>query len=113
MRVISHGAFNLCPSETCNPEGGGAGHCEVPAAAPVRPVEFYPYPEIPAGAVETGKRLVAAAGLDVAGIEYLEAGGRRVFYDINANSNLRKPIGEAFGFDPFDRVADWLASQLG
>ena len=23
MRVISHGAFNLCPSEACNPEGGG------------------------------------------------------------------------------------------
>ena len=30
MRVVSHGAFNLCPSETCNPEGGG-GHCEIPA----------------------------------------------------------------------------------
>jgi hypothetical protein len=23
--------------------------------------------------------------------------GRRIFYDVNANSNLRKPIGEAFG----------------
>jgi hypothetical protein len=23
MRVISNGAFNLCPSEVCNPEGGG------------------------------------------------------------------------------------------
>ena len=35
MRVVSHGAFNLCPSESCNPErraftvraaGGAAGH---------------------------------------------------------------------------------------
>jgi glutathione synthase/RimK-type ligase-like ATP-grasp enzyme len=112
MRVVSHGAFNLCPSEACNPEGGGAGHCEVPAAAPVKPVEFYPYPEIPAEAVETGKGLVAAGGLDVGGIEYLESGGRRIFYDVNANSNLRKPIGEAFGFDPFDRVAEWLRSQI-
>jgi glutathione synthase/RimK-type ligase-like ATP-grasp enzyme len=112
MRVVSHGAFNLCPSEACNPEGGVAGQCEVAPAAATRPVEFYPYPEIPAEAVETGKRLVGAGGLDVAGIEYLEIDGRRIFYDVNANSNLRKPIGEAFGFDPFDRVAEWLQSQV-
>jgi glutathione synthase/RimK-type ligase-like ATP-grasp enzyme len=112
MRVVSHGAFNLCPSEACNPEGGGMGHCEVPASAPLKPVEFYPYPEIPAEAIQTGKRLVAAGGLDVAGIEYLETDGRQIFYDINANSNLRKPIGDAFGFDPFDRVAEWLQSQI-
>jgi glutathione synthase/RimK-type ligase-like ATP-grasp enzyme len=112
MRVVSHGAFNLCPSEACNPEGGETGHCDVPAAAPVKPVEFYPYREVPAEAVALGKQLVAAGGLDVAGIEYLEMNGRRIFYDVNANSNLRKPIGEAFGFDPFDRVAEWLESQL-
>jgi glutathione synthase/RimK-type ligase-like ATP-grasp enzyme len=112
MRVVSYGAFNLCPSEACNPEVGGAGHCDVPLAAPVKPVEFYPYHEIPAEAVETGRRLVEAGGLDVAGIEYLEMNGRRIFYDVNANSNLRKPIGEAFGFDPFDRVAEWLESQI-
>jgi glutathione synthase/RimK-type ligase-like ATP-grasp enzyme len=113
MRVVSHGAFNLCPSETCNPEGGGDGHCDVPPSPQAKPVEFYPYPEIPAEAVETGKRLVTAGGLDVAGIEYLEIDGRRIFYDVNANSNLRKPIGEAFGFDPFDRVAEWLEAQIG
>jgi len=113
MRVVSHGAFNLCPSEVCNPEDGAAtAHCEVPASAPLKPVEFYPYPEIPAEAVHTGKRLVEAGGLDVAGIEYLEVSGRRIFYDVNANSNLRKPIGQAFGFDPFERVAEWLESQI-
>jgi glutathione synthase/RimK-type ligase-like ATP-grasp enzyme len=112
MRVVSHGAFNLCPSEVCNPADGGAGHCEIPAAAPVKPVEFYPYAEVPAEAVDAGKRLASAGGLDVGGIEYLESGGRRIFYDVNANSNLRKPIGEAFGFDPFDRVAAWLEGQV-
>jgi hypothetical protein len=112
MRVVSHGAFNLCPSEACNPEGGGASHCEIPAATPAKPVEFYPYPEVPADAVAAGRRLVHAGGLDVGGIEYLDSGGRRIFYDVNANSNLRKPIGEAFGFDPFDRVAQWLESEL-
>src|SRR5579863_9295427 len=30
MRVISHGAFNLCPSEACNPVGGAEPACVVP-----------------------------------------------------------------------------------
>src|SRR5207302_6189500 len=112
MRVVSHGAFNLCPSEACNPEGGGESHCEV-AAAPARPVEFFPYAEVPAEAVAMGERIMAAGGLDLGGIEYLEArDGRRIFYDVNANSNLRAPIGQAFGFDPFERVADFLVSQI-
>jgi hypothetical protein len=113
MRVVSHGAFNLCPSEACNPEGGGDSHCEVPATRPARPVEFFPYPGVPAIAVETGRRLAAEGGLDVCGIEYLEArDGRLIFYDINANSNLRTPIGQAFGFDPFERVADYLERKI-
>ena len=114
MRVKTHGRFNLCPSPVCNPDDGD-GMCEVPAAYPVAapPVEFFPYPEVPADAVETAKRIVRAARLDVGGIEYLETDdGRRVFYDINANSNLRPSVAAAFGFDPFERVVDFLASQL-
>src|SRR4029077_7694798 len=69
MRVVSHGAFNLCPSEVCNPEDGPA-ECALPQA---KPVEFYPYPEVPPTAVEAGRKLMAAGGLDVGGIEYLES----------------------------------------
>jgi glutathione synthase/RimK-type ligase-like ATP-grasp enzyme len=113
MRVISHGAFNLCPSEVCNPEGGGDSQCAIPDAAPARPVEFYPYPEVPAEGVAMGEKIMSAGGLDVGGIEYLEAkDGRRIFYDVNANSNLRAPIGQAFGFDPFERVVDYLERQI-
>src|SRR5579871_129581 len=113
MRVISHGAFNLCPSEACNPEGGGDSHCTIPEQAPAKPVEFYPYAEVPAAAVEMGERIMASGGLDVGGIEYLEAAdGRLIFYDINANSNLRAPIGQAFGFDPFERVVDYLQRTI-
>ena len=112
MRVVSHGAFNLCPSETCNPEGEAGAECHI-EAKPAKPVEFYPYQDVPEEAVDAGRRLMAAGGLDVGGIEYLEAqDGGRVFYDINANSNLRKPIGEAFGFDPFERVVDFLITQM-
>jgi glutathione synthase/RimK-type ligase-like ATP-grasp enzyme len=75
-------------------------------------VEFYPYPEVAAQAVETGEKIMAAGGLDVGGIEYLEADGRMIFYDLNANSNLRAPIAKAFGFDPFERVVDYLTQQM-
>ena len=111
MRVISHGAFNLCPSEVCNPIGGGVSHCEVPQAT--TPVAFFPYREVPHQAVDIGKQLMSAGRLDVGGIEYLESpDGRMIFYDINANSSLRAPIAQTFGFDPFDRVVDFLVSQV-
>jgi glutathione synthase/RimK-type ligase-like ATP-grasp enzyme len=77
------------------------------------PVEFYPYREVPKEAVETATRIVKAAKLDVGGIEYLETpDGRRVFYDVNANSNLRPSVAAEFGFEPFERVVDFLEGVL-
>ena len=111
MRVVTHGRFNLCPSPVCNPDDG-EGVCELPTET-AAPVEFYPFPDVPGDAVATAQRISRAAGLDVGGIEYLETtDGRRVFYDINANSNLRPSVAEAFGFDPFERVVDFLVGQL-
>jgi len=116
MRVVTHGRFNLCPSPVCNPDAG-SGSCELPPterdliAAP--PVEFYPFPEVPPDAVDVATRIARAARLDVGGIEYLDTeDGRRVFYDINANSNLRPSVAAAFGFDPFERVVDYLTGQM-
>lgn len=114
MRVKTHGRFNLCPSPVCNPDDG-EGMCELPAHEPVAapPVEFHPYPEVPPEAVATARRIVQAVGLDVGGIEYLDTtDGRRVFYDINANSNLRPSVAEAFGFDPFEGVVDYLEREI-
>jgi len=108
MRVISHGRFNLCPSPVCNSETTTCG-----PQSSVPPAEFYPYKEVPPQAVAWGRRIVAAGKLDVAGIEYLEArDGRLVFYDINANSNLRPSVAQAFGFEPFERVVDFLAREI-
>ena len=115
MRVKTHGRFNLCPSPVCNPDDGDSA-CELPGEpmVPAPPVEFAPFPDVPADAVRTARRIVDAAGLAVGGIEYLETtGGRRVFYDINANSNLRPSVAAAFGFDPFERVVDYLVKELG
>ena len=113
MRVKTHGRFNLCPSPVCNPDDGD-GVCEVPATTPAGPpVEFHSYPDVPPDAVRTARRIVDAARLDVGGIEYLETtDGRRVFYDVNANSNLRPSIAAEWGFDPFERVVDYLLAQI-
>jgi len=114
MRVVSHGRFNLCPAPVCNPEAGETGVCEIQVeekAAP--PAEFFPYKEVPAQAVAWGKRIMAEGKLDIGGIEYLEtADGRLVFYDVNANSNLRPSVAQAFGFDPFERVVDYLVREI-
>ncbi|MDP2276581.1 MAG: hypothetical protein Q8N23_19225 [Archangium sp.] len=113
MRVVSQGSFNLCPSEVCHPEDGAVAACALPSKTPQKPVEFFPYPDVPKDAVEKGRRIVTEGGLHVAGIEYLEASdGRHIFYDVNANSNLRPPIARAFGFDPFERVVDYLLREL-
>lgn len=115
MRVVSKGNFNLCPSEVCHPASlnGNSSDCQVPSDEPgdetTAAPDFYPYPDVPDEAVATGARIMREGGFDLGSVEYLETdGGRRVFYDVNANSNLRRPIGQAFGFDPFERVVDFL-----
>lgn len=110
MRVVSHGAFNLCPSEVCNPGDGSDGACAIPTT---KPPEFFAYPEVPTATVEAGKRIVQAGGLDVAGLEYaVTRDDRVVFYDINANSNLRPAVAKEFGFDPFERVVEFLKKKI-
>ena len=115
MRVKTHGRFNLCPSPVCNPDDGD-GVCEVPAPKPSRrrrssSIRIRMCRAKPCDTAQADRR--SAARLDVGGIEYLETpDGRRVFYDINANSNLRPSIAAAFGFDPFERVVDYLVAQI-
>jgi hypothetical protein len=113
MRVVTHGRFNLCPSPVCNPgEGDAPAICEVPAVE-TKPVEFYPFPEVPREAVETAKAILRASSIDVGGVEYLETpDGRRVFYDVNANSNLRPSVAAHFDVRPFERVVDFLAARI-
>ena len=112
MRVVTHGKFNLCPSPVCNPSDGEEGVCEVPVAT-TPPVELYPYPEVPASAVAQAKRIMKAANIDVGGVEYLEPpDGRLVFYDVNANSNLRPSVAAHFDVEPFERVVDFLVRRI-
>jgi len=112
MRVVTHGRFNLCPSPVCNPEDGSDGVCAVPDVEE-KPVEFYPLHDAPEEAIEAARRILRAAKIDVGGVEYLETpDGRRVFYDVNANSNLRPSVAAAFDVKPFERVVDFLVGRI-
>jgi len=54
------------------------------------------------------------SGLDVGGIEYMvdDRDGRPKFYDLNAMSNfVAKPL-EVLGWDPHERLVDWLVSLI-
>ena len=116
MRVEDARALQPVPLAGVQPRRRQPASCEVPteradlgAAGRV----LCRFRRCRSDAVDTARRIVRAARLDVGGIEYLETvDGRRVFYDINANSNLRPSVAAAFGFDPFERVVDFLEGQL-
>lgn len=112
MRVVTHGSFNLCPSVVCNPEDGTAGLCEVPVKRHAKP-DFFPYPEITKNEKEEACRVFNETGHDIGSVEYIiTKDGRQVFYDINANSNLRASIGAAWGVDPFAEVVNFLKAEI-
>lgn len=112
MRIVTNGIFNLCPSEVCNPEDVTNGHCDITLESTVKP-EFFSYPEIKPSELIEALRVFKATGHDIGSVEYIiTSKGEQVFYDINANSNLRTSIGEAWGVNPFDEVVKYLKEEI-
>ena len=58
---------------------------------------------------------MAAADIDVGGIEYMvdDRDGQRYYYDINALSNFVADAPNVVGFDPFARLVDYLEAEAG
>jgi glutathione synthase/RimK-type ligase-like ATP-grasp enzyme len=110
--------FDLCPADICRTSDGrtlaGDRDGEAPEGGAGEPggdgglaVEAVDPPEEVIRAVE---ELVAAAGIDVGGVEYLvdDRDGTVRFYDVNALSNFVADAEEVVGFDPHVRLVDWL-----
>ncbi len=101
--------FNLCPADICQP-GREPAAAACPAEVTRTSVEaFTPPPE----AVAEVEHMVAEAGIDVGGVEYLvdDRDGQRLYYDINALSNFISEGERVVGFDPYAKLARWLADQ--
>ncbi len=114
IRIHAPGdTFNLCPADVCRradglelertacpvdaPQNGMTVECETPPADVVADVE----------------RLMGAAGIEIGGVEYLvdSRDGRRYYYDVNALSNFVADAPRVVGFDPVERLVDYLERE--
>jgi glutathione synthase/RimK-type ligase-like ATP-grasp enzyme len=104
--------FNLCPAELCQIESA-AEFPENPGTntTGLKVESFTP----PGTLIDAVEKIVAAAGVDVGGVEYMidARDGRGVFYDINALSNFVADAPRVIGFDPHIQLVDFLERQLG
>lgn len=114
IRIHTPGdTFNLCPADVCQTvDGVELVRAACPADAPRTglTVECYtPPPSI----VTQVERIMTAAGVEVGGVEYLTDArdGRLYFYDVNALSNFVADGPRVVGFDPFERLVDWLEQE--
>src|SRR6266508_4143653 len=103
--LLMPGSFNLCPADYCELPGVADG-----VSGRGLPIEAY---EPPAEVVDDAKQIVAAAGMDVAGVEYLVDArtGCPTFYDLNALSNFVADARNVLGFDPFENLVDLIAER--
>ncbi len=114
IKVFTSGeTFDLCPMDICKTTDGAelATTCVVEGAKSGLRVEGYqPPPEI-ANAVE---RIFSAAKIDVGGAEYIvdDRDGQLYFYDVNALSNFVSDGPRVVGFDPFERLVDYLVQEV-
>lgn len=101
------GSFNLCPADYCEVSGIADG-----VSGRGLPIErFDPPPHL----IEDAKRIIAAAGMELGGVEYLvdARDGEAYFYDVNALSNFVANADEVLGFDPFIDLVDFLVERAG
>jgi glutathione synthase/RimK-type ligase-like ATP-grasp enzyme len=95
-------SFDLCPADAC---------LALPGRAAVRMTAVEPPGEL----IEAAERIARAAGLDVGGVEYAidDRDGTARFYDINALSNFVANPLDVLGWDPHDRLVDFLVDEIG
>jgi hypothetical protein len=101
------GSFNLCPADYCDLPGIADG-----VSGRGLPIEPYRPPE---ELIENARRIVAAAGMELGGVEYLvnERDGLPYFYDVNALSNFVADAPRLIGFDPFVDLVDFVLERAG
>ena len=99
LSIAGGGAFDLCPADACVAEG--------------TPIQLSAT-EPPAALRDAAERIATAMNLDVGGVEVMidDRDGVPRFYDINGLSNfVAKPL-EVLGWDPHDRLVDYLIRQI-
>jgi predicted ATP-grasp superfamily ATP-dependent carboligase len=115
IRVYTTGeSFNLCPADICQTTNGQElvrNACALDAPKNGLKVEaFTPSDDI----IRNIETIVQKSGIDVGGIEYIidDRDGQVLYYDINALSNFVADAVNVIGFNPHERLVDFLEGQL-
>ena len=101
LAIAGGGAFDLCPADAC----------AVPGAPPIVMTAVDPGPVLR----DAAEAIAGALDLDVGGVEVMvdDRDGVARFYDINALSNfVARPL-EVLGWDPHERLVDYLVERIG
>lgn len=112
VRVDTSDGFELCPADAC---AVGDANCPV-GQAPRHKFEIVA--GIPDGLRTKLERFLAAAGIDVAGIEFItDTTGRLLVYDVNTNTNYNPEAEDRDGRTGTARsgpgaIAAYLGSEL-
>ena len=93
--------FDLCPADAC---------VAAPGRKAIRMSAIDPGPQLVAAA----ERIAQAVGLDVGGVEVLidDRDGTPRFYDINGLSNFVANPLQVLGWDPHERLVDFLEAEI-
>jgi hypothetical protein len=110
---ITGETFDLCPADICKSTRGEELTriaCPIDAPKTEMTVEAY---EAPRRVIDHIERIMAEAGIEVGGVEYVidDRTGRLLYYDINALSNFVADPERVVGFNPYARLADFLIAE--
>jgi hypothetical protein len=106
-------SFNLCPADIClTTDGVALDRAACPADAPKNKIRVEGTTP-PDDAIADVERIMEAAGIEIGGVEYVvdDRDGQRYYYDINALSNFVADAPRVIGFNPFERLGDYLETQ--
>jgi len=100
----SAGSFELCPAEAC----------AIPGADGVEPEPlFRRRDDVDPALIDRYRAFLAAEGIGVAGIEFIETrDGRVVTYDVNTNTNYNPDVEATAPRSGPREIARWLGSLL-
>jgi glutathione synthase/RimK-type ligase-like ATP-grasp enzyme len=116
IRVYLTGdTFNLCPADICQTSSGVElvrNACAIEAPKNGLKVEGYTPPPAVVKTIET---IVQRSGIDVGGIEYIidDRDGEILYYDVNALSNFVADAVNVIGFNPHEKLVDYLEARAG
>ncbi|WP_345953925.1 hypothetical protein [Mucilaginibacter sp. PAMB04168] len=114
IKVYTTGeSFNLCPADICQTTTGQdlvRNACALDAPKNGLKVEAY---TPPADVVKNIETLVQQSGIDVGGIEYIidDRDGEVLYYDVNALSNFVADAVNVIGFNPHERLVEYLEQE--